>query len=190
MAHEGGCCSGASGSGTRQTLDEMAFERGIWTAAINNDVSRIKHILATRGHEEVNSRDSSGLTGLHYAARSGSLEALRLLIGSGADVNARANSGASPIHRAAYMGHEEIVQLLIGNGADPEVSDDDGKTALHKCAERGHFNCAQKIVSALSPTSSERLKMATDKHGLTALECCPDSSESRWQALLLSQQNA
>ena len=61
MSHHdggGGCCSGGSDSGgTRQTLDEMAFERGIWTAAINNDVPRIKHILTSRGREEVNARD-------------------------------------------------------------------------------------------------------------------------------------
>ena len=30
----------AGGSGTAQTLDEMAFERGVWTAAIDGDSSR------------------------------------------------------------------------------------------------------------------------------------------------------
>ena len=57
---------------------------------------------------------SSGLTGLHYAARNGALEAVLVLVEYGADVNARSNSGASPLHRAAYMGHEKIVEVLLG----------------------------------------------------------------------------
>ena len=57
---------------------------------------------------------SSGLTALHYAARSGNIECAQILLESGCQVNAMSNSGATPLHRAAYMGHTDIIQLLIG----------------------------------------------------------------------------
>lgn len=49
-----------SNSTTQQTLDELDFERGIWSAALAGDVAALaKHIR--NGHLE--DRDSSGYTG-------------------------------------------------------------------------------------------------------------------------------
>ena len=59
MSHhkDHGCCSSVGGSGTQQTLDELAFERGIWTAAIDNDVAKINRILTAQGRDHVNAKD-------------------------------------------------------------------------------------------------------------------------------------
>lgn len=183
---EHGCCSGTGGSGTAQTLDEMAFERGVWTAAIDGDSSRLRRILgsARDRKEEANARDSSGLTALHYAARSGSLECAQILLESGCQVNAMSNSGATPLHRAAYMGHTDIIQLLIGHGCDLAAVDDDGKTPLHKCTEKGHQECASLILKATP--SPDSLKTARDRRGRTPLDCCDPSNKSysQWRDLL------
>ena len=84
---------------------------------------------------------------LHYAARSGRLEACKLLLRRGAHVNAvtKAVRGAractcalteswqgeaTALHRAAFCGHDEIVALLLKSGADAKAADDDKYVAV------------------------------------------------------------
>lgn len=87
-------------SSVHQTLDELDFERGIWTAAIDNDTSRIENLL--RKGVNVNVEDKSGYTALHYASRNGHTEACKFLISKGANVNALTRAGkVSPLHRYA-----------------------------------------------------------------------------------------
>ena len=105
------CCH--EPSSTTQTLTEMEFERGIWTAAIDNNLSKLEHMLAIQ-RQDPNAKDSSGYTALHYACRSGHCQAAKLLIQHGADPNSTTHSGTTPLHRACYMGHKDLVQLLIG----------------------------------------------------------------------------
>lgn len=60
--HHGACCSHASGAGYQQSLSELDFERGLWGAALEGDVSRLKNLL-DRGHA-VDSTDNYGYTAL------------------------------------------------------------------------------------------------------------------------------
>lgn len=90
-------CSVPSGS-VAQTLDEMDFERGIWSAALYNDAERVRQLL-TYGRD-VDAEDSSGYTALHYAARAGHFDICRMLLNAGANVNATTRAGqATPLHR-------------------------------------------------------------------------------------------
>ena len=65
------CCSrGAQSSGsTLQTLDEVEFERGIWAAARDGEGARVMELLGRGTHPSA--QDTSGYTALHYAARAG-----------------------------------------------------------------------------------------------------------------------
>lgn len=125
------CCKSESNPGLRQTLSEMEFERGIWSAAQSNDLERVKKLLNKgTSQDEV---DSAGYTALHYAARNGHREVCELLLKNGASVNARTRSGrATPLHRAATQGRVNIVELLLKRGADANLQDADGCTALHR----------------------------------------------------------
>lgn len=92
-----------SSSSVFQSLDELEFERGIWYAAQNNDLQRIKKLLSQGTN--VDKRDSAGYTALHYAARAGHDEICHFLLDSGADINATTRSGkATALHRAALAG--------------------------------------------------------------------------------------
>lgn len=105
-----------------ETLEEMDFRRGIWSAgwhlnlkisdryyfiiyftfvARDGDLEKIEN-LAERG---VDLKDSAGYTALHYASRSGNREACLKLLQLGADPNALTNAGkATPLHRAVSAG--------------------------------------------------------------------------------------
>jgi len=127
-----------------QTFDEMDFERGIWTAAIANDLERLQ-MFVNRNKE--NAADKNGYTALHYAARNGHHEACKMLLAAGANVNATTKSGGvTSLMRASMMGHEKIVQLLIKYKADTRVCDNDGNTALHRAIQLGHTNIAQLLL--------------------------------------------
>ena len=57
------CCAHHSAtSSVCQTLDEMAFERGLWSAALNNEIDRVSKLLADG--KDVNGLDSAGYTAL------------------------------------------------------------------------------------------------------------------------------
>ncbi|XP_058060716.1 ankyrin repeat domain-containing protein 39 [Anopheles bellator] len=164
MAH--GChghqCPPKSGAVAVQSLDELDFDRGIWSAAMNNELDRLR-TLVTKGH--LHDRDSCGYTALHYAARSGHLDACRLLLAAGLGVDEVTNGGVTALHRAAMMGHVEIVVELLASGADPGRRDNDGRTALHRAAEGGHLSCCQRLVShsaTLSRIEDERHQKPID----------------------------
>lgn len=86
-----------------QTLDELVFEKGIWNAALTNDLNRIEVLLKRGG--DVNAIDGAGYTALHYAARNGHLDACKLLVKNQIQIDAVTRSGnATALHRACSAG--------------------------------------------------------------------------------------
>ncbi|XP_064639075.1 ankyrin repeat domain-containing protein 39-like [Lineus longissimus] len=154
MSHEHACGGHLQANpSVSQTLDEMEFERGIWPAAMDGELNKVSSLL--RNGTNVDARDNSGYTALHYASRGGHLEICRLLLDSSASVNAQTKSGGiTSLHRAAYCGHIEVVSLLLQKGARPEMCDNDGKTALHKAAEKGKPEIVKMLVAAAPGTKS------------------------------------
>ncbi|KAM9608140.1 ankyrin repeat domain-containing protein 39 [Morphnus guianensis] len=133
----GPCCpSRVAVPSVHQSLPEMDFERGIWSAARDGDEPRVLELLERRG--EPSQPDLAGYTALHYASRNGHLGVCRLLLQRGARCDARTPGGATPLHRASYCGHVAVARLLLAHGADPAAADEDGRTSLHKAAEQGH----------------------------------------------------
>ena len=73
---------------------------------------------------------TSGFTALHWAAKHGNLDMVKLLAGSyKVPVNAKSNGGYTPLHLACQFGHQDVFDLLVkAYGADPVVRDNAGKT--------------------------------------------------------------
>ena len=148
---EDSCGCSASAASTAATLDEMDFERGIWTPALDGDADRVRAMLG-KNPAWARARDSSGMTGLHYASRSGAAGAVRALLSAGADPDAATTAGGvTSLQRAALMGKGECVKLLLAAGADPGLRDADGRTALHRAAERNRTECYRTLLAAAGP---------------------------------------
>lgn len=146
-------------SNLSQTLDELDFERGIWSAAQFGDLKRVKKLI--REGVDTDLRDSAGYTSLHYAARNGHLAVCKFLVQHNADINAITRSGrATALHRACSAGQAEIVKFLLEHKADTALCDDDGKTVLHRVAENGNFENCKTIISAYP-----KLRLIKDNKG-------------------------
>jgi ankyrin repeat protein len=85
-------------------------------AAGAGDVDRIKAELAA-ACSDTKARDVIGLTPILWAVRTGQLEAVRVLIQSGADVKAAAR-GTAALHFAARLHDVPLAKLLVDAGAD------------------------------------------------------------------------
>ncbi len=72
-----------------------------------------------------------GLTALHYAARDGQAEAVRLLLDAGADVNqVTAGDHTSPLLIAVINGNYDLAMELLKRGANPNLASEDGAAPL------------------------------------------------------------
>jgi len=92
---------------------------------------------------DINARDSSGHTPLHFSCNEGNIECVKSLVAKGALINAINNEimivldqripvfvvgGRTPLHYAAEQGYADCVAFLLKQGADPSLKDLDGYT--------------------------------------------------------------
>ncbi|XP_017095501.2 ankyrin repeat domain-containing protein 39 [Drosophila bipectinata] len=161
----------------QQSLTDMDFDRGIWNAAIYNEVDRVKEFIK-KGQSMA--RDDCDYTALHYAARNGNEKICKLLIDEGkADVNAVTKAGATALHRAAMMGHLDIVKLLAENKANLLLQDECGQSALHRAALRGHLEVCRFLLQ-----KEPALKLVKDKKDKFAFEYIMENANDDFKLLL------
>lgn len=70
-------------------------------------------VLATGKGADVNARDNSGNTALHYAVREGRLDTVRLLLQHAADPYDRNDLGDDAIVTASLRGHIDVLKYLL-----------------------------------------------------------------------------
>jgi len=104
-------------------LASCACDKGPHTpltqAAVRNDVAALRQLLDA-GHKADEGGDT--WTALIWASRSGSIEAINLLLDAGADVNLPGSTGddwdATPLQHAILERRPAVVRLLLDRGAD------------------------------------------------------------------------
>src|SRR5581483_2561078 len=88
-------------------------------AAGRNDVVALRQLLDEGHHAD---EADNSWTPLIWAARSGSLDAINLLLDAGADVNRPGSTGdgwnATPLQHAILQRQPAAVRLLLDRGAD------------------------------------------------------------------------
>jgi len=104
-------------------------------AAAANDAGAIRQLL-DQGHKADEGGDS--WTPLIWASRSGSLDAIKVLLDAGADINRAGPTGddwdATPLQHAILERQPGAVQLLLERGADVNRGDSKSLTPLFLAA--------------------------------------------------------
>lgn len=115
-------------------------------AAWYGDLEKIQELLDNG--EDVNSRNESGETALHWSAYHSRTDVMQFLIEREADVNAKDKFGRTPLMVAVSIdsGEEiELINFLLMKGADPNLRDQWNNTALHIAAGVG----SPEVIKAL-----------------------------------------
>ena len=107
-------------------LVDGGAEVDVFAAAATGRLPELEKALALPGRVTAYSYD--GWTPLHLAAFFGQLDAVRLVLGAGADVQAISHNSLknTPLHAATAGKHTDVALLLLGHGADPEILDTGG----------------------------------------------------------------
>ena len=111
-------------------------------------------LAALKGHEQIAEKlvkrgadvNKTGWAPLHYAASSGHLPIIAMLIENSAYIDAESPNGTTPLMMAAMYGTPEAVKLLLHEGADPTLKNVQGLTAL-QFAERAVRPDAVEMLS-------------------------------------------
>jgi ankyrin repeat protein len=101
----------------------------------------------TKRGVNLNIRDNSGQTPLHWAARDGNVAMGRSLIAHGADIEAENKSWQTPMHLATAKGHASFVKLLHYSHANLEPRDKRGSVPLELAAHGHHAEVMEYMIS-------------------------------------------
>ena len=95
------------------------FSRTALHCAAYGGFAECVSVLLEEGGATVNLQDYEGITALHWACSTGSLDVVQQLLSAGADPNLMEVDGGrlTPLDYAIIGGHQDVAQLLIENGA-------------------------------------------------------------------------
>eukprot|EP00039_Didymoeca_costata_P012490 m.180278 g.180278 ORF g.180278 m.180278 type:complete len:1544 (-) comp15495_c0_seq6:2437-7068(-) len=108
---------------------------------------RMVALVICERRADINARDGSGYSALHYACSAGRRSVAQMLVDNGADVNSlNSLKGQTPLHCACNGAHIDLVKLIL---SQPEViisinagTRTDGITPLHYVAASDHSDAA------------------------------------------------
>lgn len=111
-----------------------------------------------------NASELAAYRGLHAAAASGDVAAIRNLAKAGEKLDARDGNGRTPLHLAAFRGHADAIRALIAAGADPGLLENQRYDAVTIVAVSDDVS-ALKALLALGASA----KLTTSRYDGTAL---------------------
>ena len=128
------------------------------TAALGGQFDMAEALLK---YSDVNGADSYGNTWLMAATTTGETEAIRWLVGKGADVNKVSqleHGGRTALIDAAQVGAVESARTLLELGANPHLKMKDGGTALSYAMKSKNAEVIEMIKAALAKTPPPKPK--------------------------------
>ena len=115
-------------------------------ACTNGSAPVVEALLEAGAHPDT---FAAGETALMTAARTGSVDAARLLLARGADLHlTEALRGQTALMSAAAGGHAAMVRLLAGHGADVNLRSRGGFSALAFAVRAGGFDAVRELLAA------------------------------------------
>jgi ankyrin repeat protein len=122
----------------RTTVDESP----LMMACLKGHLEMVKKLIARDA--DVN---KPGWTPLHYAATSGHLAVIELLLEHHAFIDAESPNGTTPLMMAAHYGTPAAVKLLLEAGADATMKNQLGLSAIDFAHRAGRRDAADLIAS-------------------------------------------
>lgn len=101
----------------------------LFFATIRNHIDCVRYLVQ---HGASNSK--WGDTPLHAACVIGSLEIVRIMLGTGVDIEIRDSLyDETPLLKAASTGKTDVIKYLLSKGADPHARNSHGRDSLEHC---------------------------------------------------------
>jgi ankyrin repeat protein len=132
-------------------------------AAMGGDRAAVRALVT--GGEDVNAAQGDGMTALHWAARHGDVDLIKMLLAAGANVKATTRlANYTPLLMAAELGSAGAIDALIAAGADPKGTTESGVSPLMLASAAGHADAVRTLISRGADVDA-----AEPKRGTTAL---------------------
>lgn len=93
-------------------------------------------------------KNNTGDTCLHVAARYDNKDVVKILISSRCSLSEKNQRGDTALHVAAALNHKKTVQLLLEAGIDANIRNDAFRTALDKARDNNHKELAMLLAKA------------------------------------------
>ncbi|KAL3526164.1 hypothetical protein ACH5RR_014536 [Cinchona calisaya] len=116
-------------AGADVKLTNKSGETAIQLSQLNQNHEHFEKVMLEFAIEKGNF-SAGEFYALHFAARHGDLDAVKLLINRGYNVNAPDGNDYTPLMLAAREGHAHVCKLLISYGAHCDIRNAKGETAL------------------------------------------------------------
>jgi ankyrin repeat protein len=104
-------------------------------------------LTRVKNEGNINYKDKSGYTPLHYAAEYGQMEIAQYLVSNGANINARDNDGYTPLQLAVFEEHKDLVVFLVSNGADVNAVNNYRISPIYRAILSNNYEIANFLVS-------------------------------------------
>ncbi|XP_029513854.2 histone-lysine N-methyltransferase EHMT2-like isoform X3 [Oncorhynchus nerka] len=150
-------------AGAKLDIQDKSMRTPLLEAIVNNHVEVTRYLVQSGAC--VYHIEEDGYTGLHHAAKLGSLDIVTLLLETGqVDINAQDSGGWTPIIWAAEHKHIKVIRALLHRGADVTLKDKEMNACLHWASFAGCVTIAEMVLNAGCPLSSVNMHGDTPLH--------------------------
>jgi ankyrin repeat domain-containing protein 17 len=120
-------------------------EKELRNAACSGKIRDVRKLL-NDDTVNVNGKDSSGYTALHWACDCHHDKIVKLLLDHGANIEARSER-TTPLMMACSEGHLSTIKLLLARGASVNAANTSGDTPLHLAGYFASKKCQQALIA-------------------------------------------
>jgi len=115
-------------------------------AAMGGDRAAVRALL-TSG-DDVNAAQGDGMTALHWAARHGDVDLVRMLLAAGANVRATTRLASyTPLLMASEAGSAGAIDALLAAGADPKGTTASGVSPVMFASAAGQADAVKTLIA-------------------------------------------